>query len=721
MPSSWHFIDWHRQLASSLRILGLAAWLVLAAWAQAQTRPYIGFAYPAGGQQGTTFQVNVGGQGLDGVNQVFVTGQGVRAKVVEYHRRLGPQEMTLMREQLGELRKAAKQPADSPKSAEAAQALKARIERRIANYVNRPACASIANIAIIEITAAPNARPGPRELRLGTPTGVSNPLAFHIGNLPEISRKPMITCEVQVLGKEELALRNNLGEEAIVPLTIPCVVNGQTSSGEVDRYRFTARKGQQLVIAALARQLIPYIADAVPGWFQPVLTLQDPSGKEVAYVDDFRFKPDPILFYQVPADGEYVFSIRDSIYRGREDFVYRITVGELPYATSLFPLGGRLGDPATMTLKGVNLGALALKPPERNAEPGIHSLAETRDGSALNPMPFDVDTLPEAFEREPNNHPGDAQKVKLPITINGHVDNPGDWDVFQFSGHAGETIVAEVLARRLDSPLDATLKLTDAAGKLLALNDDRDDPGTGMNTHHADPYISLTLPADGTYYLHLGDTAQSGSDEHGYRLRISPPRPDFALRVVPSAVSIRNKSTASVNVHVFRKDGFTGPITVRLQEGPRGLSSSIVTLTGTQQIAQVTLRADWASIKEPLNLTPTIAGTARIENRTVTHEALPAEDRMQAFLWRHLVPATDLRVHVFDPAHKTPPKNLPVMSPALAVKAKAAAAAISTSETPPFTKKQVGGRLRDLKLLFEEGLLSNDFYILKVAECGAVP
>ena len=29
---------------------------------------------------------------------------------------------------------------------------------------------------------------------------------------------------------------------------------------------------------------------------------------------------------------------------GREDFVYRIAVGELPFVTGIFPLGGKSGD-----------------------------------------------------------------------------------------------------------------------------------------------------------------------------------------------------------------------------------------------------------------------------------------------------------------------------------------------------------------------------------------
>ena len=102
--------------------------------------------------------------------------------------------------------------------------------------------------------------------------------------------------------------------------------------------------------------MIPYLADAVPGWFQATLALYDASGKELAYDDDFRFHPDPVLYCEIPADGEYVLEIRDAIYRGREDFVYRITVGELPFVTEHFPAGrsGRRRKPRVELRAGIS-------------------------------------------------------------------------------------------------------------------------------------------------------------------------------------------------------------------------------------------------------------------------------------------------------------------------------------------------------------------------------
>ena len=126
-------------------------------------------------------------------------------------------------------------------------------------------------------------------------------------------------------------------------ITLPVTVNGQIMPGGVDRYRFTAHKGQRLVVVVSARRLIPYLADAVPGWFQAAVAIYDADGNELAYADHYRFHPDPVLHCKIPKNGQYVLEIRDSLYRGREDFVYRIAVGELPFVTGIFPLGGQTG------------------------------------------------------------------------------------------------------------------------------------------------------------------------------------------------------------------------------------------------------------------------------------------------------------------------------------------------------------------------------------------
>ncbi len=730
---------WRHQTVPAL-VLTTAALLAATLPAQAQTRPYIGFVYPAGGQQGTTFAVKLGGQNLNDASRVLVTGPGVSARVVECYRRLNNQEMALLNEQLKQLKQATSAPpatmmsSDTPMMAsemsaapapnppdhaapgagqtEAARQLIARIEKRTAEFRNRPASVALASLVFIEVSIAPDAQPGQRELRIRTPQGVSNPMVFCVGQLPEHTRKPMLTSNSQVLGKEALALRKRPPDEVQADITLPCVLNGQIASGEVNQYRFSARKGQRLVISTLARQLIPFIADAVPGWFQPVLVLRHADGTEAAYQDDYRFNPDPTILCEVPRDGEYVLTIHDSIYRGREDFVYRISLGELPFITSIFPLGARAGAPATIRAKGWNLTSGELSPPPTNAAPGVQLLSSRKQDLVSNPVPFALDALPDSTEREPNYPLNRAQQLTLPRIVNGRMDQPGDWDLFRFNGRAGQTIAAEVFARRLDSPLDSVLKLTDDAGKLLAWNDDCEDLGAGVNTHHADSLLLAKLPADGTYCVHLGDTARNAGPEYAYRLCLRPAKPDFALRVAPSSISLRARSSASLSVHALRHDGFTGPIRISLNNAPPGFSANTVSLSGTQTVVRLNIKTSLTETTEPIHLT--ISGSAKIGDHQISHDAVPAEDRMQAFLWRHLVPASEMLATVYDPA--APPKPGRTLPP-LPAPVLTGASPDTPGSKPKFTRQQIASRLRELKLLFEEGLLTENFYARKVAEC----
>ena len=82
----------------------LILWLVAAssAWAQNQ---YIGYVYPAGGQQGTTFPIRLGGQGLIYASDLIVSGEGVSVRLIDYHRVMNNEELALLRQQVNELKK----------------------------------------------------------------------------------------------------------------------------------------------------------------------------------------------------------------------------------------------------------------------------------------------------------------------------------------------------------------------------------------------------------------------------------------------------------------------------------------------------------------------------------------------------------------------------------------------------------------------------------------
>jgi len=95
---------------SFVRRLLLVALILSAAtaWGQSSTnQPQIGYLYPSGGQQGTVVQITAGGQFLRGADEVYVSGEGVRASVVQYIRplrNLQSEQRQLLQSRLKEVR-----------------------------------------------------------------------------------------------------------------------------------------------------------------------------------------------------------------------------------------------------------------------------------------------------------------------------------------------------------------------------------------------------------------------------------------------------------------------------------------------------------------------------------------------------------------------------------------------------------------------------------------
>ena len=606
--------------------------LALAPVVCAQQTPHVAYVYPAGGQVGTTFQIVVGGQFLSGITnfEVILDGGLASVKIIGYNRQLKPDEQQALKDELTKFQN--KQKTGARLTASEVATVN-EIKQTLTQFGRRPANPAIGEFMTLQLALATNAAPGDHEIRVRTPGGLSNPLKFCVGVLPEAT-KP----DWKAVPKERGSLDPAMPLPVDAAVKLPATINGQIAPGGVDRYRFTARKGQQLVISAGARALIPYLADAVPGWFEATLTIYNARGNTLAYDERYHFRPDPVVHFEVPQDGDYIVEIHDSIFRGREDFVYRLTIGELPFVTGIFPLGGRLGEKTTVTLTGWNLPEKSLL--HDNSVEGITSLK----GKFFNAVSYAVDDLPEISAGESNHSTETAQAVSLPVIINGRVGKPGEKEIFKFEGHAGQPIVAEVFARRLDSPLDSFLRLTDASGKQLAFNDDFEDKGSGLNTFHADSYLTATLPADGTYYLQIFDTEGQGGPEFAYRLRVSEPRPDFALRIVPSSVSLRTSMSAPLTVYALRRDGFTNAIDLKLKNAPAGFSLSGARVLTNQDKVQFTLKAPPDPSENPVSLS--IEGVALVAGKSVTNAAVPAEDMMQAFAYRHLVPSKELAVVV---------------------------------------------------------------------------
>ena len=575
---------------------------------QAQVEsPHIAHAFPAGGKTGSTFEVTLGGKGIEKIDSVYFSIPGISAEVTNIKNNAT---------------------ANKKRNANTTEKLDTPLTVRL------------------KVKIAADARPGRCDLRVLTPNGVSNRMSFYVGTIDEtIEQEP-----------------NSLFEQAQTLGALPLVANGRVMKADRDFFRFKARKGQTIVCRVDARHIVPYIADAVPGWLQSSLVLYDSAAKRVAYNDDWCGDPDPVLIYKVPKDDEYTVEIKDIIFRGREDMVYRLTIGELPLLTYLFPLGTNRKSAAKVHTFGVNLSE-SEQTIDATQDPGgsthHHLLVRpTKKPSLANALPFAVDDLPEISENEPNNDLDKSQSIDAPtiaegFIINGRIDKPGDVDCFRFEASGKRPLVVEVMARRLGSPLDSSISIFDAkTGRMVDSNDDWVDKAEGLLTHHADSYLfSKKISAKGSYVVQLSDAQDGGGSEYGYRLRISRPRPDFDLMVTPDNPRVLPGGTTLLTAVAVRRDGFNGEINLDVNNLPKGYTIGGNIIPPGEDETLVTISAP-ATAKQSI-IRPIVLGRADVNKRVqpekiITHTAQAVDRQMQAFIYYHYVPSDEVLLSVMD-------------------------------------------------------------------------
>jgi hypothetical protein len=125
-----------------------------------------------------------------------------------------------------------------------------------------------------------------------------------------------------------------------------------------------------------------------------------------------------------------------------------------------------------------------------------------------------------------------AQSIAVNSIVNGNTDGNRE-DVYRFPAKKGQRVVVECQAQQLDSALDATLTLADAAGKPLASNSDY----IGR-----DPLVDFVAPRDGEYFVSLADLSYRGGLP--YRLLVTD-RPRVE-NVFPRAVQVGKPATLTV-------------------------------------------------------------------------------------------------------------------------------------------------------------------------------
>jgi hypothetical protein len=441
------------------------------------------------------------------------------------------------------------------------------------------------NTATFRLTIAPGVPAGTHDIRAVGRFGVSNPQLFEVND-----------SLAEVMEKEP----NNLPTQANeVPLD--CVVTGTADGGTEDYFTFHAPKGRRVILDCFGSRL----GNGLDG----TLALLSKAGKELAFNRDYN-GPDPLIDFTAPEDGDYLVKFYDFNYNGGNP--YRLRISTQPYLDAIFPLSALAGVSTAFTLFGRNLpgGAPAglmgeggdlqklsvtlPMVPEGAAGAWMdyfyhpNSLASMVDGfqyrlgapaGPSNPVLVSFAQAPPVEEKEPNDGPDTAQELTVPCEVSGRLAARGDEDWFAVTLKAGQTLALEAYCERIGTRGDPVILVQNAKGEDLT---ELDDSGPSYNQRftafNRDPQGRFTAPQDGRYFIMLSDRYQRGGPRFLYRLRVSPPQPDYRAVVVhntenlPSALLARQGGSQYYHLVVLRQDGWDGEVSYSVEGLPPGVS-----------------------------------------------------------------------------------------------------------------------------------------------------
>lgn len=420
----------------------------------------------------------------------------------------------------------------------------------------------------LKVTVAPDAELGPREYRIGTDQGVSSVGQLVVTDLP-------VVAEAGAHADRQTAQEIQVGQ----------VISGIVASREeVDFYKFTAQADQQVTFEVCSARLMFKIHD-LQKHFDPILTLYDATGREIASNDDHYFA-DSMIAHRFDKTGEYFVAVRDVRYDGDTRWSYCLRVSDRPYVTAVYPMAVSVSGDRSVEAVGFNLEKEKWELPlPADAAPGTYRV-QLGDASKSNDFPVEVTALQVLSEQEPNDELGKGNTATLPIGINGQIQADSDRDLFTFDLKKDQAVRFEVKARRNGSSLDSSLRLLNDKGNAVASTDDYQQT--------KDSVLVAKIPADGQYQLEVKDLLNRGGDTFGYFVEARYDEPDFELACDDDKAGIGPGGSAPWFIKVTRSGGFTGPVEVRVEGLPEGVTVNPLTIpeSMTQGCLVLTAAAD---------------------------------------------------------------------------------------------------------------------------------
>lgn len=295
--------------------------------------------------------------------------------------------------------------------------------------------AKVVDETTLELTSAPDLKPGTYDLKVASPGGQSGAVRVYVDDLPQVfEQEPNDSAETATLG------------------ALPADFWGKFDRrGDVDYFAFEGKSGQTIVLDAASQRL--------GSKANLMVEFLDASGRVLSSGSGFDNDREPLLAAKLAADGRYFVRVTELEANASAEHFYRLSIGSFAYVSGCYPLAVAPNTQTTVRLVGLNC-------PDDPAVT-VHSGAAGEGDVPLDPArfrwrkPFKVmiGSSPEPVELEPNDHPSEANPIAVPGSVNGRIDRPGDVDLFRFEAKAGGNYVVETLASRRGSPVDTKIEV----------------------------------------------------------------------------------------------------------------------------------------------------------------------------------------------------------------------------------------------------------------------
>ncbi len=353
------------------------------------------------------------------------------------------------------------------------------------------------------IGIAPEVLPGNHLMRIRTRSGVSHARQFFVGPFPNVDEK-----------------EPNNDVEAPQPIAMNQTVEGVVQSEDVDHYKIAVKKGQRISVEADGLRLGYTV-------FDPFVAIIDKDKFEKASSDDtILHRQDGYCSFVADYDGEYIVQIRESSYRGGGTSFYRLHVGGFRRPDVVYPAGGKVGSKVKVRFiegrTGESFEEEATLPGEEDPQYMIYAKSQepAPSGNPFRVVPFD-----NVLEAEPNDELAKASVAPAsePISLNGIIEKAGDVDLFKVPFKKGQKVEVTGFAQALGSPLDMLVTVLNEKGSSIGGSDD------GGGRRRLDSKVTVSIPADGAYFVKVADHLERGGPGFVYRIELKAAEPELVF------------------------------------------------------------------------------------------------------------------------------------------------------------------------------------------------